>query len=413
MIIPSIDLQNGRAVQLKRGSELLLVDPRDPVELAAEFGRFGPIAIVDLDAAMGQGDNSGIVRDCCKVARCRVGGGIRSEKQVRDAIRFGADKVMIGTAATPEFLKLFPREWIIACLDSKGTEVVVDGWRERTAETLFDRAERLAPFCSEFLFTQVNVEGMLAGPDFETTRELLTRTRRPITVAGGIRNVEDFEQLERLGCNGQVGRALYEGKLDLTECWISMLRYDDDGRIPIVVEEAESARTLMLAYGNRESMRVALSEGRGAYWSRSRDELWIKGATSGNDQRLIEARWDCDRDAVLFRVDQRGPACHRGEESCFRTTEQRELLRLQSTLGRRRQEGSPSSYSARLINDPTLVAAKLREETEEVIEAEERDHLQWECADLLYHLMARMQAGGLSLAEIETELRARSRAEAE
>jgi phosphoribosyl-ATP pyrophosphohydrolase len=413
MIIPSIDLQHGRAVQLKRGSELLLIDERDPVSLAAEFGRYGPIAIVDLDAAMGQGENSAIIRDCCRVARCRVGGGIRTEQQVRDTIRFGADKVMIGTCATPEFLKPFPGEWIVACLDAKGTEVVVDGWRERTHDDLFDRAERLAPFCSEFLFTQVNVEGTLAGPDLETARELASRTKRPITVAGGIRGTEDFEQLEALGCNGQIGRALYEGKMDLTESWISLLRYDASGLIPVVVEEAGSARTLMLAYANRESMRTALQKGCGAYWSRSRQELWIKGATSGNRQRLVEARWDCDRDAVLFRVEQTGPACHRGEESCFRSPAASELLRLERTLEARQRSNLAGSYSAKLIADAQLLDAKLREETEEVIEAEEQDHLQWECADLLYHLMVRMRARGLALSDIESELRARGRGEAE
>ncbi len=407
MIIPSIDIMGGKAVQLRRGRELVLTDARDPVELARTFNRFGPVAVVDLDAAMGKGENTALIARCCRVAECRVGGGVRTEDDVRHWIRRGASKVMIGTRAAPEFLRLFPREWTIACLDAVGREVVVEGWTKPTGADVIEKARALEPCCGELLFTQVEKEGMLGGFDAATARRLRDAVGVPVTIAGGVTTLEDVKQLEELGCHSQVGRALYENKLDLADVWTAVLRFNEDGLIATIVQDADSGQMLMFAYGSAESLREALSTGRGVYWSRSRREIWRKGDTSGNVQELVEARWDCDRDAVLFRVRQRGPACHRDVRSCFAVPTKDALGELERTLDRRRSEPPSKSYTAKLIHDPELLASKLREETEEVIEATERSHIVWECADVLYHLMARMQAAGIAMADVENELRAR------
>lgn len=407
MIVPSIDLQGGRAVQLRQGRDLLLTDPRDPVQLAAEFGRYGPVAVVDLDAALGRGENREIVRRCCRVATCRVGGGIRSEEDVRSFIRAGADKVMVGTLATPEFLSRFPPQWIVACLDARGDEVVVRGWTEGTGRKVLDRARELRPYCGEFLFTQVEREGMLGGCDLETTAALRRAVDLPITVAGGIRSAEEIRRLEELGCNGQIGRVLYEGGLDLAEAWTALVAFDGRGLVPTIAQDADTDQVLMLAWSNAESVARALRTGQGWYWSRSRGALWRKGATSGHEQVVVRAAWDCDRDTLLFRVRQTGPACHRGSPTCFGDGAGPTLPELERTLERRRLAGDPGSYTRRLLHDPGLVAAKLREETEEVIVAATREEVAWECADLLYHLMVRMQAGGIGLRDVECELRSR------
>jgi len=409
MIIPSIDLMNGRAVQLRQGRDLLLTDERDPLALARQFGRFGPVAVVDLDAALGKGDNTDVMRACCRVASCRVGGGIRTEDNVRDWIRYGAEKVVLGTRATPEFLRTLPAEWLVAAIDARGDEVVVRGWTEGTGHSLIDRAKELAPYCSEFLYTQVSREGMLGGADLEGAARLRSEIGLPLTVAGGIVSAEEIQQLERLGCNSQLGRAIYEGQLELSDCWVRQVAFDDRGLVPTVVQDAETSKVLMLAYSNEESLRLAMSRGEGWYWSRSRQELWRKGATSGNTQELVTARWDCDRDTLLFRVRQQGAACHRGSDTCFGSEVDPMLTALERTLTDRRQSPAGSSYTRRLIDDPELLASKLREETEEVIEATEDAHLTWECADLLYHLMVRMQSAGIPLSHVESELRSRQR----
>lgn len=410
MIVPSIDLRDGRAVQLRQGRDLLLVDGREPVELARRFGRLGPVAVVDLDAALGTGDNRDLVAACCAVARCRVGGGIRSSDDVHRWIRAGADKVMIGTRAEPEFLASFPPEWIVACLDARAGEVVDHGWTRGTGRPVLERARAVAPFAGELLYTCVEREGMLAGPDLETPVAIREATGLPVTVAGGIASVDDVRRLDELGCNAQLGRAIYEGRLDPVDAWVALVRRDERGLVPVVVQDVDSGAVLMLAWADDEALRQALVRGEGWYRSRSRGESWRKGATSGHTQELVEARWDCDRDAVLYRVRQTGPACHLGRTSCFPdVADDARLDVLESTIARRTAGADRTSYTVRLLEQPDLLAAKLREETEEVIEAGEREHVVWECADVLYHLLVRMAAAGVSLREVERELRSRRR----
>lgn len=410
MIIPSLDIQGGRAVQLRQGRDRLLTDPRDPVDLAAEFGRYGPVAVVDLDAALGTGDNRALIRACCRAARCRVGGGIRTEDQVRDWIRAGAEKVMIGTRAEPDFLRRLPRDWLIGCLDARGEAVVTRGWTQPTGRTVLDTARTLAPHCGEFLFTQVEREGMLAGGDLRTARALRAAVDLPVTVAGGLCRPEEIRGLEEAGLHSQIGLALYAGSLDLALTWVSLVRFDAAGLVPTIVQDDVTGAVLMLGHSNAASLHRALTSGAVWLYSRSRQTLWEKGATSGNRQHLIRARWDCDRDTVLFEARPAGPACHRGTSTCFDAPHVPPLVHLTRILRRRHRQPAPAgSYTRRLLDDAALLAAKLREETEEVIEAEETGHVIWECADLLYHLMVRMEAAHLDLDDVARELRARFR----
>lgn len=412
MIIPSIDVSQGRAVQLRQGSEHLLTSPRDPVDLAVEFARYGPVAVVDLDAARGTGDNREVIAACCKVAPCRVGGGVRSADDVRRWIRAGAQQVVIGTAASPDFLKQFPPEWLIVALDSRGTEVVDHGWTRRTGRNVFDVARATAPFCSEFLFTQVQAEGTLAGPDLTTARALGDLTDRPITVAGGIRDAADITALEDLGMNSQVGRAIYEGALDLTEAFVAQVRLNTHKTVPTIVQCALTGQVLMLAYSNADSLRRALTDGQGWYYSRSRQSLWRKGETSGHTQKLVRARWDCDRDTLLFTVEQTGPACHTNADTCFGPIRHDPLRSLASTLARRKADlvnPGARTYTQELLSNPNRLAGKLREEVEEVILAANPENLTWECSDVLYHLMVKMTAAEIPLNEVLNELRSRFR----
>ena len=412
MIIPSIDISGGRAVQLRKGRDHLLTSPREPADLAAEFARFGPVAVVDLDAARGLGNNREVVAACCRVAPCRVGGGIRTAEQVRDWIKAGAEQVVLGTAAKPEFLRQFPPQWLIVAVDARGQEVVDHGWTKGTGRSVLDAVRETSPLCGGFLFTQVQVEGCLAGPDVETARRLREVTDRPITVAGGIRNANDIHALEELGMNSQIGRAIYEGSLDLVDAFVAQVRFAADGLAPTVVQSAATHDVLMLAYSNAESLRAALREGRGWYYSRSRRQLWRKGDTSGHSQKLLRARWDCDRDTLLFVVEQTGPACHTNADTCFGPARCDVLRSLAGTLEARRADmagGAARTYTQKLLADPGRLAGKLREEIEEVITSPNRENLVWECGDVLYHLLVKMTAAGVSVDEVLHELRSRFR----
>jgi phosphoribosylformimino-5-aminoimidazole carboxamide ribotide isomerase len=405
MIVPSIDLMDGRAVQLRRGADPVLTVPQPPAELLRRFAFYGEVAVIDLDAALGRGSNRDLVRTLCRLGPCRVGGGVREEQDVVDLIQAGAARVIVGTAASPEFLGRFPPDWVMAALDARHGRTVDQGWRHDTGETPVDRAHRLAPHCSGFLFTQVEVEGTLQGVPLQAVRELRAATDRPLTVAGGVRDLADVRALEDLECDVQVGMAIYTGAIDLDAAIASRPRFDR-GPLPTIAQDADG-RVLMLAWSTPESLRAALAERRGIYWSRSRQALWRKGDTSGHVQALQRVRYDCDADALLFTVRQEGPACHSGRPACFGEAPRFDLRALRRVVAGRR--GAAGSYTARLLSDAALVRAKIREEAGEVCDAAGRRLLVWELADLLYHATALMEAEGIGLDEVEAELRGRHR----
>jgi len=212
-----------------------------------------------------------------------------------------------------------------------------------------------------------------------------------------------------------------DARADLAE-----VRYDENGLVPVVAQDANTGEVLTLAYANAEAVGKTAESGEAHYWSRSRGELWRKGATSGNTQRVVEVRLDCDGDALLYRVEPRGPACHTGEESCFFTTLHggnggvgskkpanlgRTLNRLTGTISERRREMPEGSYTAKLLNRGTGYAAqKVGEEAVEVvIAALQDDRIAEETADLLYHLLVLLEERGVSPDEVARVLDARHR----
>lgn len=407
MIVPSIDLMGGRAVQLRQGRERVLTADESPIDLAKRFAFHGEIAVVDLDAALGRGSNRELIQELCRHAPCRVGGGVRTEDDVADLIKAGATRVVVGTAAMPEFLSRFPREWLHVALDARGGRVTDRGWTADTGELVVDRARRLEPLCSGFLFTQVEVEGTMSGVPLDPVRELTGQVRVPVTVAGGVRDLADVRALEALGCDVQVGMSLYTGALSLDDALLTLPAFEK-GPIPTIAQ-APDGRALMLAWSTRDSLREALASRRGVYWSRSRQSLWRKGDESGHTQALLGVRYDCDADTLLFLVDQRGAACHTNRSTCFGDVPSFTLETLAAIIRSRRGEDPSRSWTAKLLNDPHLVRAKIAEEAAEVCSADTRANLVWEAADLFYHTMVLLEARGIGLREVEAELRGRHR----
>jgi len=196
------------------------------------------------------------------------------------------------------------------------------------------------------------------------------------------------------------------------------IAYDAQGLVPCVIQDWHSGEVLTLAYTNEEALAATRRTGELHLWSRSRDELWHKGATSGNTQTVRALRYDCDADAVLALVDPAGPACHTGERTCFfqgdaQLTEQEALPALERTIGERAAAGDTGgSYTARLLADPAFAGEKVQEEAEEVARAarEEADErVAEEAADVLYHLTVLLRTRGLRLADAERVLLERRR----
>ena len=402
MIIPSIDLMNGKAVQLRQGKEKVL-ERKNVLGLAKEFSKYGEIAVIDLDAAMGKGSNSGLIKKICKIADCRVGGGIRTIEKANELLQAGAKKVIIGTKATPEFLKQLPKGRVIAAVDTKDGYVVTKGWTNKTKEKPEELIKKLEPYCSGFLFTNVDKEGLMQGVDFNIVKKLRKLTKNSLTVAGGISSIEDIKKLEDLGADSQLGMALYTGKIKLDEAFVSILNFNkNNGLIPTIVQD-DKKQVLMLAFSNKESLLSTFNTGKAIYYSRSRKKLWQKGETSGNYQEILKVKYDCDKDALLFIVKQKNVACHTGKYSCFDDKEF-SFEELYDVISGRIINPKKGSYTSKIAADEKKIKEKIREECMEILDYKDKDNLVWEISDILYFIFVLMAKKGINLDDIKNEL---------
>jgi phosphoribosylformimino-5-aminoimidazole carboxamide ribotide isomerase len=224
MIIPCIDLQGGKAVQLVRGRRrALAVD--DILGLLDRFRQYPILHVIDLDAAMRKGSNGPWIKTLCQRANreVRVGGGIRTAARAAKILSWGAEKIIIGSAAfrngeiDRQFLGTLAarvgKKHVIVAIDTQGGRIVIRGWREKLKRKPSEVIRQLEPFCSGFLSTFVDNEGTMKGTDLRWFRQLQRLTKLPITAAGGIRSMREVEALERAGMNAAVGMAIYTGRL--------------------------------------------------------------------------------------------------------------------------------------------------------------------------------------------------------
>ena len=298
---------------------------------------------------------------------------------------------------------------MVAALDGVEGEVVVRGWTEHTGATVLDRLAELRDQVGGFLVTFVESEGRLTGIDLEACNRVVEAAAgTQVTVAGGVTTTNEIAALDRMGADAQVGMAIYTGRLGLGEALAAPLVTDRaDGLWPTVVCD-EHGIALGLVYSSAESLVAAVDERRGIYWSRSRNEVWRKGETSGAVQELIRIDADCDRDALRFTVRQAGSGfCHRHTRSCWGPDHG--LGALERRLIDRIANPVADSYTDRLVRDPSLLAAKLAEEAGELAEATEAGDVAWEAADVLYFTLTALAARGVPLEAAIRELDRRSR----
>jgi phosphoribosylformimino-5-aminoimidazole carboxamide ribotide isomerase len=222
MLIPSIDLMGGKIVQLVQGEKKAL--EFDNFDYWIErFSKHSLVQVIDLDAARGSGSNRALVNQIVKRLNCQVGGGVRSLATARELLEAGARRVILGSAllqngkintqyATTLESALGAAALVFA-LDSRGGRVAIDGWRKETAVTAFDMIQALEPFCSTFLYTHIDTEGLMGGIPMHTVNEIRQATSRRLAVAGGITTQQEIDQLHALGMDAVVGMALYSGRI--------------------------------------------------------------------------------------------------------------------------------------------------------------------------------------------------------
>lgn len=223
MLIPSIDLQGGRIVQLVQG-ERLAVETSDIDTWVSRFKEHAKVQVIDLDAAKATGANDALVARICGELPCRVGGGVRTVERAREVLDMGATHVIVSSALFTNgdidvgfagaLAQTFGRERIIAAVDSRGGRVVIHGWRTALDITPEDAVRRLEPWVGEFLYTHVDREGLMQGTDMEAIRRVRDATSRRLTAAGGITTMEEVAALERLGVDAVVGMAIYTGRMN-------------------------------------------------------------------------------------------------------------------------------------------------------------------------------------------------------
>ena len=432
MVISSIDMKDGHVVQLKNGKDLML--QRDDADnLISDFNKYGEVAIIDLDQALRNTDEKGntknteLLKHLLRRGNVRVGGGIRDVKKARELISLGAEKVIIGSAAwnpnpkdgksvlNEEFLeelcKAIGKQRVIISVDAINGKIAVKGWTETVDIPLIEGARQAEKYASELLFTCVEKEGCMQGTDMEACKALREAVKCRVVVAGGVNSVSQIVELEKLGCDVQLGMALYTGAVSLKDAFIGCLNFEKtNGMIPVIAQ-SPAGEVLMLGYSNKEAFEKSFETGKLTFFSRTRNKLWTKGETSGHFLELVKMRADCDRDTVLATVFPNGGVCHTGSYTCFSSDPdpKSSLERLYSTIAERFANPKPGSYTATL--DSKRVREKIMEEAEELTdEAETKEDVIWEAADLLYFVSVLMYKEGVAWKDVYDELDKRHKA---
>lgn len=220
MLIPSIDLMAGKIVQLEQGERKAL-EFNNFQEWVDRFAKYPLVQLIDLDAAMGRGDNAALVRHFAGQLPCQVGGGIRTLEAAEITLALGARRVIVGSSLisngainasfAEQLAAKFGPEKLVFAADSRGGLVSIKGWKEMTFIPTLSFIKTLEPFCSAFLYTNIDTEGLLQGIPLDTVRELRNATARQLIAAGGIRSEEEVDALDAMGVDAVVGMAIYRG----------------------------------------------------------------------------------------------------------------------------------------------------------------------------------------------------------
>ena len=360
-IIPCLDVKDGRDV--KGVNFVSLRDAGDPVECARTYNMSGADELVFLDITATLESRDTTVEMARRVAEqvfipFTVGGGIRTCEDIQALLNAGADKVSLNSAAVkdPDFVKrasdMFGSQCIVAAIDVKsrdgddrfpsGYEVVIAGGTKPTGLDALEWAKKaVALGAGEILLTSMDKDGTKSGYDNVITSMISEAVSVPVIASGGAGSLKDFEDAIVDGkADAVLAASLFHfGEIEIRDLkdylaskgipvrempkslymWANMKK-NSDGLVPAITQDAATGEVLMMAYMNYEAFRLTCETGYMHYYSRSRKAQWKKGETSGHVQKVISASIDCDRDTLLYKIDQTGAACHTGNRSCFYTS---------------------------------------------------------------------------------------------
>ena len=344
-----------------------------------------------------------------------VGGGVRSAQDGEELLAAGADKVAVNSAAlerpelVTELASRLGSQAVVVAIDAEQGRVRSRAGTTDTGRLAAEWAqEAQARGAGEILLTSIDADGTRAGYDLELTAAVSDAVDLPVIASGGAGNAQTCRRCARCRASGvaRLDPARGSPAPRVTSRRVARVGGVDPMTLrPAIVQDAATGRVLMLAWMNEEAERLTRETGEGWFWSRSREQLWRKGETSGNTLAVEELRDDCDGDALLMRVTPAGPACHTQSVSCFAPS-------LWRTISERAAERPAGSYTTELLNAGVgAVARKVGEEAVELTVAaldESDERVIEEAADLVYHLYVLLAARGLDIAAVEDELNARA-----
>ena len=340
LIFPAIDIQEGRCVRLVKGDFATAHQVADdPLETARSFRAAGAewIHMVDLDGAReGRRVNTAVFETVAVSSglKVEVGGGIRNMETLEAYFAHGVSRCILGSAALKD--PALVREAVAAYgariavgIDARDGMVATEGWLDVSNVSYLELARRMEQMgVRTLIFTDIARDGTLGGPNLEQLTALSEAVSCDVVASGGIKSMDDIRALRERRLYGAIcGKSLYSGTLPLDRAVreaavpsdkMGLERFFEKSLlIPAVVQDDRTGDVLMLAYMNRGALARTIETGTTWFWSRSRNEYWNKGATSGNVQRVVSITGDCDDDTLLVRVIPAGPACHTGRSSCF------------------------------------------------------------------------------------------------
>ena len=469
-IIACLDVRNGRVVKGTKFTDIKDVD--SPEKLAKFYSDNSVDELVFYDITASNEERKTSLEFVERVARVinipfSAGGGVSTIEDFKYILRKGADKVSVNSAAVknPQLIReasmAFGSQCVVLSMDVKKNDegswsVYVKGGREKTELDAIEWAITAAELgAGEIVVNSIDEDGMKNGYDLELLSRITSVVNIPVIASGGAGKKEHFlDALQKTGVDGVLAASVFHfGEIKIPELKqylkengaeirmpeaapqkkespsaadadISMIRFTKDGLVPCICQDAKTGAVLMLAYMNEQSLRLTLEKKRAVYYSRSRSELWEKGATSGNTQKVRAIYYDCDADALLIKVDQTGNACHTGAYSCFFNAVFDDLGvsadpgssvfgELYATVIGRKNDPSEGSYTNYLFDKGLdKILKKVGEEAAETIIAaknQDRQELIGETGDLIYHLTVMLAEKGISMDEIEQELKSRFR----
>ncbi len=444
-IIPCLDIRDGRVVKGKKFKDIQ--DVADPIALAKNYEKQGADVLFVLDITGNDRETFlNIIKSITSELSIPVivGGGIRTLEDVAEVLDAGAYKASITSAAItdPNLLKLaaekYGSEKIVLSIDAG--RVDENTWHAFTQGGINDTGLDVIEWAKkgeslgvgEILLNSIDTDGVKDGYQIKLNQAVSNAVSIPVIASGGAGKLEDFHTLfaETNVTSALAASVFHYNEINIKDLKQSLskqdipvrsfnmlekIKFDEQGLVPAIVQDAKTNKVLMLAYMNKEAYEKTIETKETWFYSRSRQELWHKGATSGNKQTVVNMTLDCDGDTLLISVLPHGPACHTGEESCFFTPiiehkkDSHDVIhRIIDTIEHRRKFPEEGAYTTYLFNEGIdKVLKKVGEEASEVIigaKNNDRDEIKWEVADLVYHTLVLLNMTNVSIDDIKDVL---------